>query len=91
MIRNLDIMALTHFLKDRHIPAMLARTNWDPPACTRLSALVGDEILTHGYVKPRDQWFPTEGTPRPTPPGLPEGSRRYTHWVRSHEPSDKET
>jgi len=41
VIRSLDIMALTQFLKDRHTPAMLAGTNRDPPACTKLSALVG--------------------------------------------------
>jgi hypothetical protein len=28
-----------------------------------ISGIVGDEILTYGYVKPPNQWFLTEETP----------------------------
>jgi hypothetical protein len=38
--------------------------------------IVVDEILTYEYVKPRDQWFLAEETPRPTPSGSLGG---YTH------------
>jgi hypothetical protein len=38
------------------------------------TTLPPDEILTYVYVKPQDQWFLTEGTPRPTPLGSLEGS-----------------
>jgi hypothetical protein len=45
--------------------------------------MVCDEILTYGSINPRDLWFPTEGTPRPTPTGSPGGSGAipigYTH------------
>ena len=36
---------MTLFQKDRRIPAMQARINWDLPACTRLSKLVGSNHL----------------------------------------------
>ena len=41
MIRSLDIVELTQFLKDWQTPAMQAGTNRDLPACSRLSKLVG--------------------------------------------------
>jgi hypothetical protein len=45
----------------------------------------GDEILTYGYVKPRDQWFPIEETPRPTPPGSSRGSGAIPiRYARAH-------
>jgi hypothetical protein len=55
--------------------------------CSNINA-GGDEILTFGYVKPRDQRFPNERPPdRPFQdhPGL--GS--YTHRVRSRAPSGR--
>ena len=39
-----------------------------------LSLMCVDEILAYRYVKPRDQWFLTEETPRPTLPWTPGGS-----------------
>jgi hypothetical protein len=49
-----------------------------------------DEILTYGYVKPKDQWFLTKGTPDRPLQDRP-GARGYTYWVRSRVPSDQET
>ena len=41
MIHGLDIVVLTQFLKDRHIPAMRAGINRDLPGCISPSKLVG--------------------------------------------------
>jgi hypothetical protein len=47
-----------------------------------------DEILTYGYVKPRDLWFPTEEGPSVDPLGSPGGSGGYTYQVRLRAPLD---
>jgi hypothetical protein len=36
-----------------------------------------NEILTYGYVKPRDLWFPTEESLQPISLGSPSGSGLY--------------
>jgi hypothetical protein len=48
-----------------------------------------DEILTYGYVKPRDQWFPNKEDPSTDPSRIAQGFRGYTHKVRSCAPSEK--
>jgi hypothetical protein len=47
-----------------------------------------DEILTYGYVKPRDLWFPTEEAPPSRSPRITWGLGGYTYHVRLRAPLD---
>jgi hypothetical protein len=65
--------------------AQEAKKGFSSPAMSaRSKRKLSDEILLYGYVKPWDQWFLTEGTPRPTPTGSPGGSPRPQALDRRH-------
>jgi hypothetical protein len=44
---------------DQKVQVILAKPNQKATSMKKAC----DQILTYGYVKPRDQWFPTEETP----------------------------
>ena len=54
------------------------------------SNVLGDEILTYKYVKPRVQWFLNEEGPLTDPFRMAQGLEGYAHRARSRAPSGKE-
>jgi hypothetical protein len=49
-----------------------------------------NKIITYGYVKPWDQWFPSEENPLTDPSRIARKLGGYTHRVRSRVPSGEE-
>jgi hypothetical protein len=53
--------------------------------------MLGDDILTYGYLKPRVQWFLTKEDPPTDPFRITQGLGGYAHRARSLAPSGKKT